>query len=95
MPVSYTHLIYARIAESYGIEILQTQDMEILKPALDAADVVVDALFGTGLSRNIEGFYDVLILYLNLLHKHVDVYKRQVRTMYWSCCRQRTACMCC
>lgn len=69
--MSHDEAIYARIAESYGIEILQTQDMEILKPALDAADVVVDALFGTGLSRNIEGFYDVLILYLNLLHKHV------------------------
>lgn len=69
--MSHDEAVYARIAESYGIEIMKTQDMELIKPALDAADVVVDALFGTGLSRNIEGFYDVLILYLNLLNKRV------------------------
>ena len=69
--MSHDEAVYARIAESYGIEIMRTQDMEMIKPALDEAQVVVDALFGTGLSRNIEGFYDVLILYLNLLNKHV------------------------
>lgn len=69
--MSHDEAVYARIAESYGIDIMKTQDMEIIKPVLDASDVVVDALFGTGLSRNIEGFYDVLILYLNLLNKHV------------------------
>ena len=48
--MSHDEAVYARIAESYGIEIMNTQDMELIKPALDAADVAVDALFGTGLS---------------------------------------------
>lgn len=69
--MSHDEAIYARIAESYGIDIIRSEDMGVVKQLLQESDVVVDALFGTGLSRPIEGFYDVLILYLNLLEKHV------------------------
>lgn len=62
---------YAKIADMYHIPIINSKDMEVIKPMLEEADVIVDALFGTGLSRNIEGFYSDLISCVNELHKYV------------------------
>lgn len=69
--MSHDEAIYARIAQSYHIPIIQTEDMDILQPLLEKQDCIVDALFGTGLKRNIEGFYDELILRINRLHTYV------------------------
>ena len=63
--------IYANIANMYKIPILTSNHMETIKDSIEEADVIVDALFGTGLSRNIEGFYYNLITYVNKLHKYV------------------------
>ena len=48
--------IYAAIAGSYHIPIYQSEDLKEVKKMFASADIVIDALFGTGLSRNIEGF---------------------------------------
>lgn len=64
--MSHDEAVYARICESYPIPIVDTQDMGILQSLLEEQDCIVDALFGTGLSRNITGFYDALILAVNL-----------------------------
>ena len=61
----------ARIAENYHIPRIITADLKEIKHMLESADIVVDALFGTGLTRNITGFYDQLILQLNVLEKYV------------------------
>lgn len=65
--MSHDEAIYARIAQSYHIPIIQSEDMEIIQPLLEQQDCIVDALFGTGLTRKIEGFYDELILRVNRL----------------------------
>ena len=49
------------------IPLYSCTSIEDIKGILDQADVIVDALFGTGLSRNIEGFYADLIQYVNTL----------------------------
>lgn len=63
--MSHDEAVYARIAESYHIPIIQSEDMEVIQPLLDKQDCVIDALFGIGLNRAIEGFYSGLILRLN------------------------------
>lgn len=69
--MSHDEKIFAAIAGSYHIPIYQSEDLKEVKKLLASADIVVDALFGTGLSRNIEGFYDQLILALNVMRKYV------------------------
>lgn len=69
--MSHDEKIYAAIAGSYHIPIYQSEDLKEVKKMFASADIVIDALFGTGLSRNIEGFYDQLILTLNTMHKYV------------------------
>ena len=69
--MSHDEQIFAAVAGAYHIPIYQSEDLKEVKKLLASADIVVDALFGTGLSRNIEGFYDQLILALNTLRKYV------------------------
>lgn len=69
--MSEDEAVYANIAMAYGLDIVTSQNMADIKELLQGADVVVDALFGTGLSRNITGFYAELISYLNQLDTHV------------------------
>ena len=69
--MSHDEKIFAAMAGAYHIPIYQSEDLKEVKKLLASADIVVDALFGTGLSRNIEGFYDQLILALNTMHKYV------------------------
>lgn len=42
-----------------------SQDIEILKKSLLISEVVIDAIFGTGLSREIKGIYKEVILLIN------------------------------
>ena len=69
--MTHDEKIYAAAAGSYHIPIYQSEDLDEVIPMMEAADIIVDALFGTGLSRNIEGFYDKLICALNVVKKHV------------------------
>lgn len=64
--MSHDEAVFARICESYPIPMIETEDMGILQDIVQEQDVIVDALFGTGLSRDISGFYDALILAINL-----------------------------
>lgn len=63
--------VFARICEAYLISVYACATLEDIKGVLQNADVMVDALFGTGLSRDITGFYYDLITYVNTLD--VDV----------------------
>ncbi len=53
-----------RIIERMGIETVRIQDL-LTQPANDAAPLMLDALFGTGLSRPIEGEASELISWIN------------------------------
>lgn len=54
---------------SYNIESIK--DTESLKECLNTSDMVVDAIFGTGLVRKIEGIYDTVITLINESNKYV------------------------
>jgi len=41
------------------------EDIEILREAIKMCDVTIDAIFGTGLSRRVEGIYDLAITVIN------------------------------
>lgn len=69
--MSHDEKIFAAIAGSYQIPIYQSEDLDEINPMIKEADIVIDALFGTGLSRKIEGFYDKLIASLNVMKKYV------------------------
>lgn len=62
---------YANIAKQYGIAIHTTRNMEDVQILLQQQDVFVDALFGTGLTRPIDGFYEWLITQVNAFKKEV------------------------
>jgi len=63
-----------------NLEIIKNMDIDIfeaeylnedVKDLISEADCVVDALFGTGLSREVTGLYRELITFVNNLSKHV------------------------
>jgi hydroxyethylthiazole kinase-like uncharacterized protein yjeF len=53
------------------IEVSVLEDLGSLKEALSQCDLVVDAIFGTGLSREVEGIYREVIELINARHKPV------------------------
>ncbi len=50
---------------SQGLTLHSVQDMEEIKKACSRSSLIIDALFGIGLSKNIENFYFDLICFLN------------------------------
>jgi len=61
------------IAVMYGIDIINLRSVEDLRRYEKSAiscDVVVDALIGTGLNRNLEGFMATIIVFINLMNKY-------------------------
>ncbi len=59
------------IASHLHIEIQHLDSTESLKEMLDDCDTIVDAIFGTGLARNIEGLYHDVIELINGSNKSV------------------------
>lgn len=59
--------VYYDIAKAVGIPILQVDETNkhIAKAYLDKAHIIVDALFGTGLTRIVEGLFAEIITYIN------------------------------
>lgn len=70
--MSHDERVFADIAKAMPITWHMSTDMLMIKPLIQQQDLLIDALFGTGLTRNIEGFYDALILEMNLSH-HVII----------------------
>lgn len=61
-------IINYEIIKNLGITITKinnVEDMNELREAASKCDVVIDALFGTGLSKNVEGIYDMAISIIN------------------------------
>jgi NAD(P)H-hydrate epimerase len=60
-------------AAAYGIDIISLRSVEDLRryeSAVMSCDIVVDALIGTGLNRDLEGFMANLVVYINLMNKY-------------------------
>lgn len=53
------------IVSKLGIEVCKTKNIEEITKELEKCDIVVDAIFGTGLTRNVEGFYKEVIDLIN------------------------------
>ncbi len=47
------------------------EDINILRDSTEKNDITIDAIFGTGLSRNIEGIYDSVISIINENSKYI------------------------
>lgn len=57
--------VFAHLAKAEGITILRKSDGTAIAHALLHADILVDALFGIGLTREITGWYKELITMMN------------------------------
>lgn len=63
--------IYYKMCKSIGVPIGEKSiGEEEIKSKVSGSDVIVDALFGTGLSKNITGEYKAIIEYCNGLNAH-------------------------
>ena len=69
--MSSDEAVYATVAKAYGILIVDAVDASIMEKQCKQADLIVDAIFGTGLCRNVEGNYKSLIEQLNATHKPI------------------------
>lgn len=47
------------------IDITNFEDINNLRDSIEKAEITIDAIFGTGLSRNVEGIYDSVISIIN------------------------------
>lgn len=57
--------VFAHLVKEEGITILRKSDGPAIEHALHHANLIVDALFGIGLTREITGWYKELILMMN------------------------------
>lgn len=63
--------VFSSMCEAYLIPMYSCAAIEDIKGLLQSAAIIIDALFGTGLTREITGFYADLITYVNELDKQV------------------------
>lgn len=66
--VNYTVLKNLGVAVN---KVNNVEDVSELRDALLRCEVTVDAIFGTGLSRNVEGIYDLVIAIINENSKYI------------------------
>jgi len=66
--MSVDALVNLNIIRNMGAKIIKLNtidDLEILKEKIMRSETTIDAIFGTGLSRNVEGFYSLAITTIN------------------------------
>src|SRR5699024_8402652 len=56
-------------ADIYNIS--KEKDLSVLKNSLITSDIVIDSIFGTGLSRDIEGLFNKTIALINKKSKYI------------------------
>jgi len=54
-----------KVLERLGVEVRITKDLKEIQQALGESEVLVDAIFGTGLAKPVEGFYKEVIEVVN------------------------------
>jgi hydroxyethylthiazole kinase-like uncharacterized protein yjeF len=59
------------IIDRLPIEIWELEELGAVREAIQDCDLIVDAIFGTGLSRDVEGLYREVIELINASHKPV------------------------
>ncbi|MEG0313671.1 MAG: NAD(P)H-hydrate dehydratase [Erysipelotrichaceae bacterium] len=62
---------YYNILKELNVDINENLSIKEIFDILNKCDVIIDAIFGTGISRNIEGKYFEVIELINYLHKNV------------------------
>ncbi|MGH4052708.1 MAG: NAD(P)H-hydrate epimerase [Clostridium sp.] len=61
-------LVSLNILRNMGVKIIKlnnNDDLEILKESIIRSETTIDAIFGTGLSRKVEGIYSLAITIIN------------------------------
>lgn len=69
--MSETARLYRRIAEKMGVQVIPISEDTDWETPLESADVIVDALIGTGLSREVSGVKAEVIEMMNASHASV------------------------
>ncbi len=62
------------ILDKYGVEVTElkeSSDIEKYQSDILSSDIIVDALFGTGINKAVEGFFAKLIVFLNMTGKYI------------------------
>lgn len=69
--MSETARLYRRIVEKMGVQVIPVSEDTDWETPLESADVIVDALIGTGLSREVSGVKAEVIEMMNASHASV------------------------
>ena len=63
--------LYYEMCQNIGVTCVQTSDLEQIECLTKSSDIIVDAIFGTGLKRKITGIFRECILYINNSNKYI------------------------
>lgn len=69
--LSVDSAVYYTICRNMGINIVEDVEMECLDKLIESSDIIVDALFGTGLTKPVQGKYAEVIQKINESSKRV------------------------
>ncbi len=67
-------LVNLNILRNMGVKIIKinnNEDLKILRESISRCEITIDAIFGTGLSREIEGIYSLAIAIMNENSKYI------------------------
>jgi len=67
-------LVNLNIIRNMGVEIIKVnnnEDLEVLRESIIHCETTIDAIFGTGLSREVEGIYSLAITIINENSKYI------------------------
>ena len=67
-------MVNLNIIRNMGVEIIKVnnnEDLEVLRESIIHCETTIDAIFGTGLSRDVEGIYSLAITIMNENSKYI------------------------